>query len=98
MLGPETNMYIKVAFQPTYSRDESGKLTVLEEGIQPISFHRDADSKNTTPDPDNPDVKDEAWDTDYIPEKLVTRAPKEYFKKEKERKAKKQADTDTDET
>lgn len=98
VLGPETNMYIKVAFQPTYSRDAAGELTVLEEGIQPISFHRDADSKNTAPKPENPDVKDEAWDTDYIPENLVTRAPKEYFKKEKERKAKKQADTDTDET
>ena len=91
-LGPETDMYIKVAFQPTRSRDADGNLSVLEEGIQPLSFHRDADSKNTKPNPKKP-LKDEAWDTNYIPEELVTRAPKEYFKKEKERKAKKQAET-----
>lgn len=93
-IGPETDMYIKVAFQPTHSRDAAGNLTVLEEGIQPLSFHRDADSKNTKPNPNKPNVKDKAWDTDYIPEKLVTQAPKEYFKKEKERRAQRQADTD----
>lgn len=95
-LGPETDMYIKVAFQPTRSRDEAGNLTVLEEGIQPLSFHRDADSKNTKPDPRKPDPKDKAWDTDYIPESLSTRAPKEYFNQEKRRRVAKSTQDDQD--
>lgn len=92
-LGPETDMYIKVAFQPTHSRDAAGKLTVLEEGIQPISFHRDADSKNTKPDPNKPHPKDRAWDSDYIiSDDLIAQGPKEFFKKEKARKAKQKED------
>lgn len=98
-LGPETDMYIKVAFQPTHSRDADGNLTVLEEGIQPLSFHRDADSKNTRPEPNRPNIKDEAWDTDFIPEELLTQAPKAYFQKEKARRARRaQEQADTDET
>lgn len=98
-LGPETDMYIKVAFQPTHSRDADGNLSVLEEGIQPLSFHRDADSKNTRPAPNRPNIKDEAWDTDFIPEELLTQAPKAYFQKEKARRARRaQEQADTDET
>jgi len=79
-LGDETEMYIKLVFRDTKSRDKNGNLTVVEEGIQPISFHRDADSKITNPDPNDPQVRDKAWDTDEIPEDVIIRGPKEYFK------------------
>ena len=82
-IGPETDMYIKIAFQPTKSRDTKGNLSVIEEGIQPLSFHRDADSQNTSTDPDDSAVnkaKRKAWDTNYISKDISTRAPKEYFK------------------
>lgn len=82
-IGPETDMYIKIAFRPTKSRDAAGDLSVIEEGIQPLSFHRDADSQNTSTDPDDSAInkaKRKAWDTNYISPDISTRAPKEYFK------------------
>lgn len=85
--GPETDMYIKLALEPTHSRDSlGGDFTVLQEGIQPISFHRDADSKNTKPDPEKPSVRDEAWDSGEIPEELLIQAPGRYFKEQEERR------------
>lgn len=82
-LGPETDIYVKVAFDPTYRRDKDGNLTILEEGIQPLSIHRDADSKITKPDPNDPDVKDEAWDTDKydVDPKLMSKSADMWFRK-----------------
>lgn len=78
-LGDETDMYIKIAFRDTLSRDANGDLTVVEEGIQPISIHRDADSKLTKPGKNKPDPHDTAWDTNEIPEKAIAQGPKRYF-------------------
>lgn len=82
--GPETDLYVKVAFDPTYRRDSDGNLTILEDGIQPLSLHRDADSKNTFPVADEPAFKDKSWDQNYwthIDPKLLSSAPKAWFKK-----------------
>lgn len=82
-LGTETDVYVKVAFDPTYRRDENGNLTILEDGIQPLSIHRDADSKNTNPNPQKPSLKDVSWDTDryHVSPKLMSKATKAWFKK-----------------
>lgn len=84
-----TTMYMKILFRPTFSRDADEELTVVEEGIQPLSFHRDADSKNTHP---QGDIKDKAWDDDYkeLPKKMINKGARRYFNQQAEEEATKE--------